>query len=87
MNLNAKVAEVFAEERIYALLLDEYAAVIGHPPPPVRERWNGSYAVANNRVLLIDEPAPNVRLVLVTSGIGASTGFAIGEEVIDGLFH
>lgn len=79
--------EVFAEERIYALLLDEYAAVIGHPPPPVRERWNGSYAVANNRVLLIDEPAPNVRLVLVTSGIGASTGFAIGEEVIDGLFH
>jgi FAD dependent oxidoreductase TIGR03364 len=77
----------FASERIYALLLNEYAAVIGHPPPPVRERWSGSYAVANNRVLLIEEPAPNVRLVLVTSGIGASTGFAIGEEVIDGLFH
>lgn len=79
--------EVFAAERIYALLLEEYAAVVGHPPPPVRERWNGSYAVANNRVLLVEEPAPNVRLVLVTSGIGASTGFAIGEEVVDGLFH
>jgi FAD dependent oxidoreductase TIGR03364 len=77
----------FASERIYSLLLNEYAAVIGHPPPPVRERWSGSYAVANNRVLLIEEPAPNVRLVLVTSGIGASTGFAIGEEVINGLFH
>jgi len=50
--------EVFAAERICALLLEEYAAVIGHPPPPVRERWNGSYAVANNRVLLIEEPAP-----------------------------
>jgi D-hydroxyproline dehydrogenase subunit beta len=80
-------AEEFAAEPIYALLLDEYASVIGHPPPPVRERWNGTYAVANNRVLLVDEPAPNVRLVVVTSGIGASTGFAIGEEVIDGLFH
>jgi hypothetical protein len=81
--------EVFAAERIYTLLLDEYAAVIGHLPPPVRERWSGSYAVAvaNNRVLLVEEPAPDVRLVVVTSGIGASTGFAIGEEVIDGLFH
>jgi D-hydroxyproline dehydrogenase subunit beta len=79
--------EVFAEEHIYTLLLDEYAAVIGHPPPPVRERWNGIYTVADNRVLLIEEPAPDVRLVLVTSGVGASTGFAIGEEVIEGLFH
>jgi D-hydroxyproline dehydrogenase subunit beta len=79
--------EVFAAERIYTLLLDEYTAVIGHMPPPVRERWSGSYAAANDRVLHMEEPAPNVRLVLVTSGIGASTGFAIGEEVIDGLFH
>jgi D-hydroxyproline dehydrogenase subunit beta len=61
--------------------------VIGHPPPPVRERWTGTYAVANNRLVLIEAPAPNVRLVLVTSGIGASTGFAIGEEVIGELFH
>ena len=80
-------SDPFSVERIYTLLLDEYAAVIGHPPPPVRERWNGTYTVANDRVLLIDEPAPNVRLVLVTSGVGASTGFAIGEEVIGGLFH
>jgi len=79
--------EVFAAERIYTLILDEYAAVIGHLPPPVRERWNGVYTVADNRVLLIEEPAPNVRLVLVTSGVGASIGFAIGEEVIEGLFH
>ena len=79
--------EAFAAERIYTLLLGEYAAVIGRPPPPVRERWNGTYAAANNRVMLIEGPAPNVRLVLVTSGVGASTGFAIGEEVIADLFN
>ncbi len=76
----------FADERIYALLLDEYRAVTGREPPPVRERWIGSYAVANGAVL-VDVPAPGVRLVLVTSGSGASTGFAIGEEVIEGLGH
>jgi D-hydroxyproline dehydrogenase subunit beta len=36
--------------------------------------------------VLIDAPAPRVRLVLVTSGIGASTGFAIGEEVVGELY-
>jgi FAD dependent oxidoreductase TIGR03364 len=76
----------FADERIYGFLLDEYRAVIGSPPPPVRERWMGTYAVAKDRVVLIDAPSPRVRLVLVTSGIGASTGFAIGEEVIVDLF-
>ena len=79
--------EAFAAERIYTLLLDEYAAVTGHPAPSVRERWTGTYAVANNRVVLIETPAPDVRLVMVTSGIGASTGFAIGEEVVGELFH
>jgi hypothetical protein len=43
--------------------------------------------VANNRTVLIEAPAPEVRLVVVTSGIGASTGFAIGEEVIDELYN
>jgi FAD dependent oxidoreductase TIGR03364 len=79
--------EPFATERIYELLLDEYIAVVGKPPPAVRQRWIGTYAVANDRVVLIEAPAPDVRLVVVTSGIGASTGFAIGEEVIGELFN
>jgi FAD dependent oxidoreductase TIGR03364 len=75
-----------ATERIYGLLLDEYTAVVGQPPPAVRQRWIGTYAAANDRVVLIEAPAPDVRLVVVTSGIGASIGFAIGEEVISNLF-
>jgi D-hydroxyproline dehydrogenase subunit beta len=76
----------FADERIYELLLDEYRAVLGSEPPRVRHRWTGTYAVAKDKAVLIDAPAPGIRLVLVTSGIGASTGFAIGEEVIGDLY-
>jgi FAD dependent oxidoreductase TIGR03364 len=79
--------EPFATERVYELLLDEYAAVVGRPAPAVQQRWIGTYAVAKDRVVLIEAPAPDVRLVVVTSGIGASTGFAIGEEVVGGLFN
>jgi FAD dependent oxidoreductase TIGR03364 len=75
----------FADEGVYELMLDEYRAVTGRPSPPVRERWTGTYAVAKTQAVFIDSPAPNIRLVLVTSGVGASTGFAIGEEVIRDL--
>ena len=74
------------DEEIYRLLFEEYRAVTGQPPPPVRERWLGSYASAANQVALIERPAPSVRWVSVPSGIGASTGFAIGEDLIEELF-
>jgi len=83
---DARGADFAAEERIYALLLDEYRAVTGQYAPAVRERWTGTYAVAGGPAVLVDAPLPGVRLVVVTSGIGASTGFAIGEEVIGELF-
>jgi D-hydroxyproline dehydrogenase subunit beta len=79
-------AQPFADERVYELILEEYSAVIGRTPPAVRERWLGTYATAKEGAVLIDAPSPNVRLVVVTSGIGASTGFAIGEETIADLF-
>jgi hypothetical protein len=36
--------------------------------------------------MIVDAPARDVRLVMITSGSGASTGFAIGEEVVTDLF-
>jgi D-hydroxyproline dehydrogenase subunit beta len=36
--------------------------------------------------VLIDAPDAAVRIAIVTSGAGASTGFAIGEELIESLF-
>jgi FAD dependent oxidoreductase TIGR03364 len=66
-------------------ILDEYARATGRAAPSISERWTGIYAVADDRTYLIDTPAPRVRLVIVTSGTGASTGFGIAEKVIGEL--
>jgi hypothetical protein len=52
----------------------------------VLERWIGTYASASDKAAFIDAPEAGVRLAMVTSGAGASTGFAMGEEVVAGLF-
>ena len=36
--------------------------------------------------MFLDRPSDAVRLVIVTSGTGACTAFAIGEETIGELF-
>jgi FAD dependent oxidoreductase TIGR03364 len=77
---------IFAQERVSELILLELAAVTGQRAPPVRERWTGTYCVADRGPAFIESPTPQTRLVMVTSGIGASTGFAIGEQVIAELF-
>jgi FAD dependent oxidoreductase TIGR03364 len=71
---------------IEALILEEYQAALGLAPPPTLERWLGTYAYDAKRPVLIDAPHPAVRIGIVTSGVGASTGFAIGEELVDALF-
>jgi FAD dependent oxidoreductase TIGR03364 len=64
------------------LVLDEFSAVFSGLAYDVSERWIGTYASLDDRLVLIDTPLPDVRLVVVTSGTGASTAFAIGEETI-----
>jgi D-hydroxyproline dehydrogenase subunit beta len=76
----------FAPEAVDRLILDELAAVLDLPNPGVAERWTGTYASAPDRLALVDRPSDAVRLVLVTSGTGASTGFAIAEEVVAELY-
>ena len=82
----ATTPDFFAGERVDQLILDEFAAATGRPAPPVRERWIGTYPSCSGRTMFIDAPARNVRIVMITSGSGASTGFAIGEEVVAELF-
>jgi FAD dependent oxidoreductase TIGR03364 len=82
----AATPDPFSHEAVDRLILEEFAAVFGRPAPPVAERWTGTYAYAAGRDVLIDAPAPGVRLAMVTTGAGASTGFAIGEEIVAELF-
>jgi FAD dependent oxidoreductase TIGR03364 len=81
----AATPDPFASEAVDALILEEFRAALGINPPPVLERWIGTYASATDRHVLVDAPHPSVRVATVTSGAGASTGFAIGEEVIASL--
>jgi hypothetical protein len=46
----------------------------------------GTYASLPDQLMIRDAPDPAIRLVIVTSGTGASTAFAIGEETIADLF-
>ncbi len=75
----------FGPDTVDELIMDEFRQVMAWPTPIIRERWIGTYASASDRLMLIDRPSETVRLVMITSGTGASTSFAIAEEVIDEL--
>ncbi len=81
----AATPDPFSRQAVDGLILDEFAAVFGPAVPPVVERWTGTYASAQDRTVLVDTPTAGVRLVMVTTGAGASTGFALGEEVVADL--
>jgi FAD dependent oxidoreductase TIGR03364 len=81
----AETPDPFSRDAVDALILDEFRSALGLAPPRVLERWVGTYASAADRPVLLDSPAPQVRVVIVTCGAGASTGFAIGEEVVASL--
>jgi len=83
----AATPDPFSYEEVDSLILDEFRSALGIDPPPTIERWSGTYASAADRSVLIDAPEPGVRIAVVTSGAGASSGFAIGEEVVASLLH
>lgn len=82
---NGPVPDVFLRQDIEHIILDELEAVTGLPPSSVIERWFGTYATASDRLSLVDRPSPTIRVVIVSSGTGASTAFAIAEEVVGDL--
>ena len=82
----AATPDPFAPAHVDDLILDEYARVFAGPLPRVAERWTGTYASAKDRLMLVDKPSNALRIVIITSGTGASTSFAIAEEVVAGLF-
>lgn len=52
----------------------------------VTERWTGVYAACAGQENLIDRPRDDVRQVVITSGTGMSTAFALAEESVGELF-
>jgi D-hydroxyproline dehydrogenase subunit beta len=82
----AATPDPFAPTAVDDLILDEYARVFEGSLPPVVERWTGTYSSAPDRLMLVDRPSDALRIVIITSGTGASTSFAIAEEVVAELW-
>ncbi len=81
----AATPDPFSQEHVDQLILDEFAAVFGQAAPPVVERWTGTYASARGHSLA-ETPMSGVRLVTVTSGTGASTAFALAQDVVADIY-
>lgn len=72
----------FQDEAVDAAILRLVFDTLEVPERRVTQRWTGVYPSAPDRLALIDAPEPRVRVVLVTSGTGMSTAFALGEETV-----
>jgi len=73
--------EPFADERVDDLILAHLHRTLHVRQARVSERWVGIYPSSASTDCLIDAPDDATRLVLVTSGTGASTAFGIAEDV------
>ncbi|MES2531533.1 MAG: TIGR03364 family FAD-dependent oxidoreductase [Pseudomonadota bacterium] len=77
------VLEPFADQHVDDLILRHLHATLKLQEARVTERWVGTYPSSPSTDCLIDQPDEATRLVLVTSGTGASTAFGIAEEVFN----
>jgi FAD dependent oxidoreductase TIGR03364 len=80
----ADTPDPFQPRAVDDRILSELSATMTIDMPEVIERWVGIYPSGPD-VAFSEAPAPGVRLVMVTSGTGASTSFAIAEETIADL--
>src|SRR5262249_20238710 len=74
--------EPFASEAVDTLIVQHLHEALDLPPCDVLERWTGVYPTGHTQDALIQAPEAGLRVVLVTSGTGASTAFGIAEEVV-----
>lgn len=75
----------FADEHTDSLILGELQDCLDLPSARIVKRWVGSYAKLAGNVYQLLRPAANVRSIIVTGGTGASTGPALGEDVLADL--
>jgi D-hydroxyproline dehydrogenase subunit beta len=73
----------FAREDVDALILKQLHEAINIQNCRVLERWTGVYPVGGGADCVVQKPDPTTRVVSITSGTGASTAFAIAQEVFD----
>jgi D-hydroxyproline dehydrogenase subunit beta len=75
--------EPFASERVDQLILHHMHEALHVGECEVLERWTGIYPTGADVDCVIEHPDAETRVVVVSSGTGASTAFAIAEEVFN----
>ena len=80
----ADTPDPFQPRAVDDRILAELSATLAIEQPEVVERWIGVYPSGPD-VAFMETPLAGVRLVMVTSGTGASTAFALAEETIADL--
>jgi len=80
----ADTPDPFQPRAVDDRILAELSATMAIEQPEVVERWVGIYPSGPD-VAFTEAVLPGVRLVMVTSGTGASTAFAIAEETMADL--
>lgn len=83
---HSRTVDPYHPERLDDLVLTETARLLGAPTLHVLERWRGIYASAPEPFLAAT-PAPQVRVVSVTSGIGMTTALGLAPAVLDDLLQ
>jgi FAD dependent oxidoreductase TIGR03364 len=82
----AATPDPFAPAAVEDLILEEAGRVLALKNSKVIERWTGVYPSAADRTAFIDSPSEGVRILVVSSGTGMSTAFALGEETVASLY-
>lgn len=77
---DADAAEPFASEAVDRLILAHLHEAVRLERCELVERWTGVYPVGYSADCLVEAPDASLRVVLVTSGSGASTAFGIAED-------
>ena len=76
--------EPFADENVDRLILRHLRETLNLAQCEVVERWTGAYPTGAATDCVIEAPDGSTRVVVVSSGTGASTAFGIAQEVFDG---
>jgi D-hydroxyproline dehydrogenase subunit beta len=71
---------IFDNPAINRLILDFAANYLRVPSLEIAETWHGVYAKHSQHPFLSISPAPGIRVVTVTSGIGMTMSFGLAEQ-------
>jgi D-hydroxyproline dehydrogenase subunit beta len=76
--------EPFASDAVDELIMRHLRQTLRLGAARITERWTGVYPTGAGTDCLIAQPDAHLRVVLVTSGTGASTAFGIAQDVMAG---